>query len=804
MAILVGLLSGVAGAAPATAAIPQSLKDSCQPRDAADGDTSNGLQMPFRLCDDGLPPTGGREPNVGAVSAVAVPQRYNGYAGLPERVLPPDPNAGADSNGDIAIDIDLSLPDPQRHPPPAGGYPLIAMMHGCCAGSKKDWEADRVDVSDERWHYSNAWFASRGYVVLTYTSRGFVNRDNRGSTGETQLDDRRYEINDFQHLAGQIADDPDLRVDPQKVVATGGSYGGGFSWMALTDPTWQSPGGKAMRLAAAAPRYAWTDLIYALIPSGTHRRDALPAFDGTDSTTPLPFPKKSILAGLYVAGTTGTPPDFAHATFPPFVTEAFLCQESTDPYELNPLCASPLQTTLPGFIAHRSAYYQNEFFARIATDPSARVPLYSAGTFTDPLFTLQEHRRMAERLRSVAPGYPVQEHYGDVQHFVQNKAKEWADICGSDHHICRLADYPNGDLNAIPPSRVRDAGTNTRLNRFVDFYVKPPGNPRERQPRFDATAALQICPQNASDAFPVDEPGERFTAPSFAALGAGNLRIEASGTQVTTSTAAPNPHAATAEPVRNGQPENRGGNAGRCPVEQSPGGAATAGPGVATYDSAPLDREHVMIGQTRVTVPHTGEGTGIQLHARLYDLYPDGRQVMVDRGVRRVASPNETTVFDLHGNGWRFPKGHRIRIELAQDDDPYIKRSTQPSTLTLSGVRLDVPVFTPAGTPPGQRPRPRRPLALRLSVRPGSTMVKRRTRFTFTVTTTSSGRRRSVAGATVRFAGSRVRTDRRGRAVMTKRLGRSGRYRARASRRGYRSAVASVRVARRSRPRFTG
>ena len=72
----------------------------------------------------------------------------------------------------------------------------------------------------------------------------------QGSTGETQLDSRRYEINDFQYLAGQIADDPFFNVNPQKVVATGGSYGGGFAWMALTDPMWKSPGGNDMKLAA--------------------------------------------------------------------------------------------------------------------------------------------------------------------------------------------------------------------------------------------------------------------------------------------------------------------------------------------------------------------------------------------------------------------------------------------------------------------------------------------------------------------------------------------------------------------------
>ena len=66
---------------------------------------------------------------------------------------------------------------------------------------------------------------------------------------------------------------------------------------------------------------------------------------------------------------------------------------------------------------------------------------------------------------------------------------------------------------------------------------------------------------------------------------------------------------------------------------------------------------------------------GVQLNARLYDVFPDGTQVLVDRGVHTLADDSETVVLDLHGNAWRFPEGHRVRVEIAQDDDPYVRRS---------------------------------------------------------------------------------------------------------------------------------
>ncbi|HEX8744805.1 MAG TPA: hypothetical protein VF712_16895, partial [Thermoleophilaceae bacterium] len=62
-AITVALLLALCAATSASADL-SSLKDSCQPKDAADGDTANGITLPFRFCDDGLPPTGGRTPNV--------------------------------------------------------------------------------------------------------------------------------------------------------------------------------------------------------------------------------------------------------------------------------------------------------------------------------------------------------------------------------------------------------------------------------------------------------------------------------------------------------------------------------------------------------------------------------------------------------------------------------------------------------------------------------------------------------------------------------------------------------------------
>ncbi|MGI8633434.1 MAG: hypothetical protein ACR2NA_12945 [Solirubrobacterales bacterium] len=698
------LLVVAMGAPSAQAAIPQTLKDACETQTAAPG-------YEYRFCDDGVPDFGGRDPNPTGAKAITVPAKYDGFAGLPAKAADAATAPGANALGDVALDVNVSLP-PASMTPPAGGFPVMTLVHGCCSGNKTSWEAqdqpegERFDKAGKSWHYNNAWYAARGYVVITYTSRGFVDNQNDGSTGESQLDHRAFEINDFQHMAGQLADDPFFSVNPAAIVPGGGSYGGGFAWMAFTDPTWKSPGGKDMSLAAAAPRYGWTDLAYSLVPTGRQGQRELPPTDGGGTLDPPGMGKQSIVAALFATG-VNQPAD--HATFPSSIADAFLCLQTVFPYEQSPLCQTALGSTLPTFVFDRSAYYQNEFFSRIESDPAARTPLFSSGTTTDPLFPQLEHRRMVKRLKQAVPDYPVQEYYGDYQHFVQDKDKEWGDICANGgRHVCRYDEYPQIDASGrrdvdAEPAGFVELGATTRLDRFVDHYAKPPGNASEPQPEFDVTAALQVCPQNASDGQPADEPGPRFTAPSFGELAPNTLTLELSGEQTTTSTVPANPHAVAADPVGNFAARD-----GACPLGDGPAGA-----GVATFDSEPLGAAATMIGPTRLAIDYAvgasaagarsaqAQEAGLQLNTRMYDVSPDGTAIMVDRGPRRLDSETGPVATELHGAAYRFEEGHRIRFEIAQDDAPFVKASTVPSSITVSGVAAAIPVRETQAPPSG-------------------------------------------------------------------------------------------------------
>ena len=668
-----------------------SLKESCRRADALDDNVRNAVQIPYRFCDDGVPPVGGTTPNEDAEAAIRVPQRYAGYRGLPRRAAA-EPESGADSKGYIALDVNVALPDPKRYPRPRHGYPLIALMHGCCSGSKSDWRGT-IDREGEKWHYTDAWFAARGYVVLTYTARGFVDADGEGSTGQTQIDHREYEVNDLQYLAGLLAEDPFFGINPKRIVVSGGSYGGGLAWMTLTDPTWTSPRRRiAMKLAAVAPKYGWTDLVSSLVPNGRYLQDQLASTDpaAAVSRTPFGMPKRSFLTALYTSGKVGLPPPGAHATFPAQIDQAYTCLNSTDPYESNPLCTGVLPGLIDSFLSDRSAYFQTHFFRRIATDRGARIPVFSAGTFSDQLFPMEEHRRMQSLLRSIVPSYPLQEYYGDYNHAVQNKAKEWGDLCDGDRHVCRANEYRSG-FNRAPSDLVR-LGVTTRLNRFIDHYAKPPGNRWQSRPARHVTISLQTCRQNATDFWRLDEPGERFNAPRIEGLAPNVLRLDFPGQQQTTSEAPADTHAAEADPIANAL-----SNGATCPSHSGPPGA-----GVASYESEPLAGDTTMIGQPRLRAEVTGVGSDLQLDARLYDVFPNGDRVLVDRGVHKLEQPSGPVVLDLHGNAWRFAEGHRVALELTQDDDPYVRNSSQPGTLTIEGVNLALPIRELAPGDPGE------------------------------------------------------------------------------------------------------
>src|SRR5690348_7171165 len=131
----------------------------------------------------------------------------------------------------IGLDTDLSIPLDAKRP-----APTLAMLHGW-SQDKTYWEADTAagDGADT-WHWNNVWFASKGWIAINYTARGFqqscgmTDQDaNCTPNGYTHLADRRFETRDSQVILGKLVDAG--IADPNGLVSTGDSYGGGQTWL---------------------------------------------------------------------------------------------------------------------------------------------------------------------------------------------------------------------------------------------------------------------------------------------------------------------------------------------------------------------------------------------------------------------------------------------------------------------------------------------------------------------------------------------------------------------------------------------
>lgn len=164
----------------------------------------------------------------------------------------------------VPLDVDVTLP-----PSGDGPFPTILLLHGLTQ-TKTAFEGTGRDPL-----YNIVAFARRGYAVVTPTARGFGNSCGKSLQGTpgcerawARLDDIRYEIRDIQWLAGLLVDEG--IANPKRIGATGISYGGGASTMLafLRDRVvlpngrlapWRSPAGKRISLAAAWPRWLWTN-----------------------------------------------------------------------------------------------------------------------------------------------------------------------------------------------------------------------------------------------------------------------------------------------------------------------------------------------------------------------------------------------------------------------------------------------------------------------------------------------------------------------------------------------------------------
>ncbi|MTK00592.1 alpha/beta fold hydrolase [Micromonospora sp. CP22] len=147
-------------------------------------------------------------------------------------------------NGDEPVDLDTTLYLP-RDAAAGSAVPAVLLAHGF-GGTKESVRADAEDLAD------------RGYVVLTWTARGFGR-----SGGQIHLDSPDHEVRDAQRLLDWLAERPEVRTDAAgdpRVGVVGGSYGGALALLLAAQD---------QRVDAIVPMITWNDLSRAFLPEST-------------------------------------------------------------------------------------------------------------------------------------------------------------------------------------------------------------------------------------------------------------------------------------------------------------------------------------------------------------------------------------------------------------------------------------------------------------------------------------------------------------------------------------------------------
>ncbi|MDQ4145787.1 MAG: hypothetical protein M3198_18980 [Actinomycetota bacterium] len=593
-------------------------------------------------------------------------------------------------DGTSLLDTSVTLPAKGKGP-----FPLVVIMHGLTQ-SKKSYESNPEDKTEAepqgetvegtggRYHYNNLWFASKGYMVLTFTTRGWhIFNSQYQMISESKCKDSKpqsvdakneelyprpptdpypnpacyvqlahldYEIRDAQHLIGRLVDGslldvPRLKARRLQVGVTGVSYGAGQTWTLTRRNKWRSPEGRLVRMSAAAPIIGWTDLLDALAPNG--RRSDSEARQALAARKAEPFGVANDYIGVFYRGVEA---------YGGFDTTDYLKRWKQRIDQGEPYSGALIEDVVHKLLTKRSAFF-------IPKKTDFDTPILTVQGFTDGIFPAIQSIKMYKRLRAERLGtakrrYPIKMYLGDYGHSPsQSKASEFEYIARRVNeffkfHVKRKGDRPANDVEAR--MTVCDGGLGD-LYRATKWSQLRNGTPL-------------IVTQTTSDGdvlvTPADDPHDNRLIPSDG--GRGNINEVPDNSCRTTNTAVDEDNFATTSPISAGS--------------------------------------FRMLGLPRVRFTASPSHEDMYVAARLWDVDPgdpqnpdDDVQTLVTRGVYRLGAAEEQQVdFQLFGNAYEFASGHLVKLELTADDSPSWRqwRNGEPGSIDISsqdGVSFTLP-----------------------------------------------------------------------------------------------------------------
>jgi ABC-2 type transport system ATP-binding protein len=541
--------------------------------------------------------------------------------------------------GADAVELDTTLYLPAGDEPPA---PAVVLAHGF--GGSKQSVADDARA-----------MARRGYVVLTFSARGFGD-----STGQIGLDDPGREVADLGTLVDVLAERDDVVQDGDgdpRVGVAGASYGGA---LALLGAAYDE------RIDAIAPQITWNSLASALFPSQTGAEPG-----GTPAATPQGGTGvyKRLWAGIFfglgaapsgdlldVLGGSGPRDD---APVPDGVNVGDVTQALSCGRFSPEVCAAYQSAATTGTLTSEAAAVLDRGSPAGVLDRITAPTLLVQGT-QDSLFGLGQADANARGI--AANGTPVQVLWYAGGH-----------------------DAPASDAVA---DDLRDA-----VGDWFDVHLR---DVEAERPAFEFPAPTGLGTAGAVGRV---EGGTRtVTAGSYPGLdGAEPVRrtdVELTGSlQPVVNPAGGTPAALTTVPGLGALTAALGGTTLEIPGQS------------ASFESAPLDSAVEVVGAPTVALDVSSAGGSATLFAKLYDVSPGGGTVLPAGLVAPLqltdlsADPAKPTTVEvtLPAVVHRFEAGHTMRVVVSSTDQAFALPA-QPAVYSVAladaGTGVSVPQVT--------------------------------------------------------------------------------------------------------------
>ncbi|MFV0461689.1 MAG: alpha/beta fold hydrolase [Nostocoides sp.] len=523
-------------------------------------------------------------------------------------------------------------------PTGSGAHPAVLIAHGF-GGSKED-------VADQARR-----LAGQGFVVLTYTARGFG-----ASGGRIHLDDPDFEVADARALVSLLASRPDVVLDrpgDPRVGVVGGSYGGALALMlAATDP----------RVDTDVALITWNDLSDAFFPQQAVTKATVGTPAGVEAID-SPGPFKRLWANRFLGSAAATRPAEDGST-----PGNPLCGRF-DPAVCGPLLAAAQSGRAgPDLLDTLATHSPAPFLDKVS------VPTYLIQGMTDTLFGLDQADATARAL--AANGTPVAVRWMDGGHDAVSTSADADEDSIATWLRHYLTDSPSGTQN----------GTNALP---VPAFTYPGPLPRR----------ADQAPLFTSDAYPgltgSSQPLTWVDLPVGAA-GSGGTLLTPPGGQPASMTSIPGLSAliGSATPATGAN-----SSVATYPLAALPGQSVAA-------DIAEIAETTTVVGGPKLRLRITSTGDFVTLFTSLWQVSGTGSSATASLPRSLVApmtvpvTPGKATevTLTLPAATWTMTPGSTWRVLLTSTDSAYAN-PTAARVDKIAVLGLTVPTVTGTAVP---------------------------------------------------------------------------------------------------------